>query len=159
MRSHTAAIRERVSAARAARRAEAGRSGVDEGFVSLLVDRFYARIREDDLLGPIFAARVGDWEMHLDRMKAFWRSVLFNSGEFSGNPMLRHMAIPGLQERHFVHWLELFYATLRDLDAAPEGRTLVAVKARSIADSLLTGIETRRRGLAGANAGKDLPHA
>ena len=71
MRSHTASIRERVSAARAARRAEAGRSGVDEGFVSLLVDRFYARIREDDLLGPIFAARVGDWEMHLDRMKAF----------------------------------------------------------------------------------------
>ena len=159
MGSDIAAIRERVSAARAARRAEAERSGVDEGFVSLLVDRFYARIREDDLLGPIFAARVGDWEMHLDRMKAFWRSVLFNSGEFSGNPMLRHMAIPGLEERHFVHWLELFYATLHDLDAAPDGRTLVAAKARSIADSLLTGIETRRRGLAGANAGKDLPHA
>ena len=70
--------------------------GVDAGFIDAMVETFYAAIRKDDLLAPIFAERVDDWPKHLTRMKAFWRSVLHNSGEFSGNPMLKHLAIPGL---------------------------------------------------------------
>ena len=88
--------REEVRAARAAKRAEAEALGVDEAFVSHMVEHFYSAIREDDVLGPIFAERIDDWPTHLARMKAFWRSILFNSGEFSGNPMRKHMAIPGL---------------------------------------------------------------
>ena len=132
--------------------------GVNERFISCMVDHFYASIRRDGVLGPIFAERVKDWPSHLDRMESFWRSVLFNTGEFSGNPMPMHMAIPGLEAEHFERWLNLFYSTLREIEVEPEGTTLVAARARSIADSLLTGINTRRRGLAGANAGKDLPH-
>ena len=150
--------REEVRAARAAKRAEAEALGVDEAFVSHMVEHFYAAIREDDLLGPIFAERIDDWPTHLARMMAFWRSILFNSGEFSGNPMRKHMAIPGLEEHHFARWLELFYATLRALEEEPGGTLLVAGRARSIADSLLTGIAVRRDGLVGSRAGKDLPH-
>ena len=123
-----------------------------------MVEHFYSAIREDDVLGPIFAERIDDWPTHLARMKAFWRSILFNSGEFSGNPMRKHMAIPGLEEHHFARWLELFYATLRALEEEPDGTRLVAGRARSIADSLLTGIAVRRDGLVGSRAGKDLPH-
>lgn len=144
--------------ARQARREEANALGVDDTFVSDLVENFYASIRADDLLGPIFAERIGSWPEHLDRMKAFWRSILFNSGEFSGNPMLKHMAIPGLEERHFARWLTLFYAALRDLEGDPRATPLVAERARSIADSLLTGISIRHDGLAGSSAGRDLPH-
>ncbi len=144
--------------ARLAKRAHAESIGVDEQYISQLVDRFYARIRDDELLGPIFASRVTEWPPHLDRMKAFWRSILFNSGEFSGNPMVKHMAIPGLDSEHFERWLILFYATLKEIGTDPEGTVLVADKARSIADSLFTGISIRRDGIAGANAGKDLPH-
>lgn len=150
--------REEVQAARAAKRAEAEALGVDEAFVARLVESFYATVREDPLLGPIFADRIADWPIHLERMKSFWRSILFNSGEFSGNPMRQHMAIPGLEERHFSRWLDLFYATLRDLEESPGGTLLVAARARSIADSLLTGIAVRRDGLVGSRAGKDLPH-
>lgn len=150
--------REEVQAARAAKRAEAEALGVDEAFVARLVESFYAAVREDPLLGPIFADRIADWPTHLERMKSFWRSILFNSGEFSGNPMRQHMAIPGLEERHFSRWLDLFYATLRDLEESPGGTLLVAARARSIADSLLTGIAVRRDGLVGSRAGKDLPH-
>ena len=145
-------------AARLAKRAHAEGLGVNERFISRMVDRFYASIRQDGILGPIFAERVTDWPQHLDRMKSFWRAVLFNSGEFSGNPMLKHMAIPDLEVEHFERWLNLFYSTLREMEVEPEGTTLVATKARSIADSLLTGIATRRRGIAGAKAGKDLPY-
>ncbi len=150
---------EYARSARDEKRAHAASIGVDESFVSQMVEHFYGSVRSDAMLAQIFDARITDWPEHLDRMKSFWRSVLFNSGEFRGNPQLKHITIPGLGEEHFAHWLELFYATLRELEQQPEGTQLVAIKARSIADSLLTAISIRRSGLAGAKAGKDLPYA
>lgn len=144
---------------RAEKRAAAEEIGVDAKFIDHFVEAFYAKVREDSLLGPIFAAGVADWPAHLSRMKAFWRSVLHNSGEFSGNPMLKHLAMPGLEFRHFSRWLELFYETLRDAEGDHAATELVGARARMIADSLLTAITLRRDGLAGARAGKDLPHA
>tara|TARA_Y100000296_G_scaffold79468_1_gene103446 strand:- start:18994 stop:19494 length:501 start_codon:yes stop_codon:yes gene_type:complete len=144
---------------RAEKRAAAEEIGIDAAFIDHLVEAFYAKIREDDLLGPIFADRITYWPPHLVRMKAFWRSVLHNSGEFSGNPMLKHLAIAGLELRHFSHWLELFYETLREAEGHPAATDLVGARARMIADSLLTAIEMRRNGLTGGRAGKDLPHA
>jgi hemoglobin len=151
-RHHAHALR-----TRAEKRAHAEGLGVDAEFVSSFVDAFYARIRADELLGPIFAKKIHDWDDHLGRMKGFWRSVLFSSGEYSGNPMVKHVAIPGLDKAHFAHWLELFYATLRDLGGNDEAVELVGSRARMIADSLLTGIAMKREGLAGSRAGQDLP--
>lgn len=147
-----------VRAKREKKRAAAEALGIDEAYISDMVDRFYARIRDDDLLGPIFAERISDWEMHLARMKCFWRSILHNSGEFSGNPMVKHIAIPDLDVSHFSHWLDLFYATLREIEPDQGAIALVGSRARMIADSLLTGIEMQRSGLSGARAGQELPH-
>ncbi|HXD03156.1 MAG TPA: group III truncated hemoglobin [Novosphingobium sp.] len=155
----------RAQAAREKRRAEAEAAGVDDAFISALVDRFYQRIRGDALLGPIFARHIADWPPHLARMKAFWRSILHNSGEFSGNPMQRHTALHDagspLGEAEFAHWLGLFYATCAELAAerglSPETARQVGQRARMIADSLLTGIATREHGLTAARAGDGLP--
>lgn len=144
---------------RAEKRAAAERLGVDAQFIDDLVEAFYGKIREDELLGPIFAEKIADWPPHLARMKAFWRSVLHNSGEFAGNPMLKHLAIPGLDLTHFSRWLDLFYETLRELADNDAATKLVGARARMIADSLLTAIAMRRDGLTGGRAGKDLPHA
>lgn len=144
---------------RAEKRAAAEGIGIDAAFIDHLVEAFYAKIREDELLGPIFAEYIADWPPHFARMKAFWRSVLHNSGEFSGNPMLKHLAIPDLELRHFSRWLDLFYETLREAEGHPAATYLFGTRARMIADSLLTAIEMRRDGLAGGRAGKDLPHA
>jgi hemoglobin len=149
--------RAHIEALRARKQGEAEAIGVDAAYVSSLVERFYEKIRADALLGPIFAERIADWDLHLGRMKQFWRSVLHASGEFTGNPMVKHIAIPGLEERHFAHWLGLFYATLREQEPSDEATRLVAERARMIADSLLTGIETRRHGIAGARGGENLP--
>lgn len=135
-------------AAREAKRREAQALGIDDRFVSRLVDDFYGRVREDPDLGPIFDARVKDWDEHLDRMKRFWRSVLFSSGEFLGNPMLKHAVIPGLNRALFDRWLELFGETLDTLgDAA--AREHVHSRARMIASSLLNGIAMYSRRAAG----------
>ena len=150
--------RAHVEALRARKRAEAEAIGVDAEYISSFVERFYGKIRQDALLGPIFAERIQDWDVHLGRMKQFWRSVLHASGEFAGNPMVKHIAIPGLEERHFAHWLTLFYATLREAEPSDDATRVVAERARMIADSLLTGIATQRHGLSGARAGENLPH-
>jgi hemoglobin len=150
--------REEALRRRAEKRRAAEDLGVTAAYIDHFVEAFYGRVREDALLGPIFAERISDWPAHLARMKGFWRSVLHNSGEFSGNPMLKHMTIPGLDVTHFSRWLELFYATLREAEPTTEATALVGERARIIADSLLTGIAMRRDGLSAGRAGKDLPH-
>jgi hypothetical protein len=42
-------------------------TGVDEVMIERLVRGFYARVRDDDVLGLIFAAKIDDWEPHLGR--------------------------------------------------------------------------------------------
>ncbi|AKH41333.1 hemoglobin [Altererythrobacter atlanticus] len=151
-------IRSHAERKRAEKRAAAEAIGVDADYIDHMVETFYGRIREDEVLGPIFAERIADWPAHLARMKAFWRSVLLNSGEFSGNPMVKHLAIPGLDLGHFSRWLDLFYLTLREAEGHPDATALVGKRARMIADSLLTAIAMRRDGLAAGRAGEDLPH-
>lgn len=150
--------RDYAMAKRAEKRAWAEEIGVEAGFIDGLVDAFYAKVAADRLLGPIFQRHVTDWPPHLARMKAFWRSILHNSGEFSGNPMLKHIAIPGLEFGHFERWLHLFYQTLRESGAPAAAATLVGGRARMIAHSLLTAIETRRDAPSEGRTGKDLPH-
>lgn len=144
--------------ARAAKRAAAHAAGIDAAYIDQLVDRFYAKVRDDRMLGPIFAARIADWPAHLDRMKRFWRSILHNSGEYQGRPMPAHVAIDGLGEVHFERWLHLFYATLREEQPSEAATSTMGTTARRIAESLLTGIALDRHGLAGSRAGKELPH-
>lgn len=145
--------------ARAAKKAAVYAAGVDDDYVASFVDRFYTAVRDDALLGPVFAARIESWPDHLEQMKRFWRSVLHNSGEYSGRPMPKHVAIDGLGEEHFHRWLNLFYATLRAEEPSAAATDMVGKAARNIADSLLTGIALHRHGLVGSKAGKDLPQA
>lgn len=131
-------------AAREDRRAAAIAMGVDEDFIAALVDRFYATIRSDAELGPIFNDRIEDWPKHLGQMNRFWQSILLGAGNFTGNPMMKHLAIPTIGQSHFQHWLTLFYQTLRDIAPTDDAAELVGGRARTIAESLLTGIAIHR---------------
>lgn len=122
---------------RAEIRAEAAAMGVDEAYLSLLVDSFYGRVREDATLGPIFEERLaGNWGPHLARMKAFWSSVALHSGAYSGKPVPAHMVLTGVRPAHFEHWLGLFRATLEDTAPTPEAVPYLMEKAERIAASL-----------------------
>jgi len=121
--------------------------GIDDALISDIVETFYARIREHDLLGPIFAAHIADWPRHLAKMKDFWASIAIEAGRFRGNPMLKHIAIGSLERGHFDQWLALFSATLDDVVAGKEARTFFRERAGRIADSLHMGIEVQRSGL------------
>ncbi|WP_168454359.1 group III truncated hemoglobin [Sphingopyxis microcysteis] len=148
-----------ATAARQSKREAAEALQIDPGFIRQMVEEFYATIRSDARLGPIFAARIADWDEHLDRMTAFWSSVLHESGGFRGNPMAKHIAIPGVERDDFLHWLALFGATLDRLERDPRATQLIAARARMIADSLLTGIRIHRDGRTDADALKGLEDA
>mgnify|MGYP000420326298 CR=1 FL=1 len=139
-RSHAKVIREK-------HRHEAEEIGIDEPFIATLVDTFYAHIRADAVLGPIFAGRIANWPHHLNRMRSFWRSILLHTGEFSGNPMLKHMVIPDIGRDEFLRWLDIFAATLAELERDPQASTRILAKARAIAESLHMGIQIHRDGI------------
>ncbi|MET4805063.1 group III truncated hemoglobin [Limibacillus sp. MBR-115] len=126
-----------------ARRARAtaeivARTGIDETMIDRLVRRFYAKVRDDSLLGPIFDARVEDWEVHLQRMCAFWSSVALLSGRYHGNPMVKHMPLP-VDSLHFDRWLDLFRRTVREV-CPPAAEAHFIDRAERIAESLELGI-------------------
>ena len=118
--------------------------GITDAFISRLVDEFYQRVRADALLGPIFEKHISNWEPHLARMKDFWGSIAIESGRFKGNPMLKHVAIHGLGEAHFRHWLSLFNDTLADIAPNTKAAAFFAQKAEMVGQSLLAGIEAHK---------------
>jgi hemoglobin len=112
-------------------------TGVTEATITMLVDRFYARVRRDPTLGPIFANAIAEdaWPAHLEKMYAFWSSVMLTSGRYKGNPVSKHRAIEGLAPPLFGDWLDLFEATAAEL-FVPEIADRFARAARRIAESL-----------------------
>ncbi|WP_417614105.1 group III truncated hemoglobin [Parasphingorhabdus sp.] len=133
--------------ARARKMTEALAIGIDDALISDLVERFYASIRTDDLLGPIFMKHVTDWTPHLARMKDFWASVTLESGRFRGNPMMKHIAVGGLDQQHFGRWLQLWEEAVKSVAPSVAATEVFLTAANRIASSLLTGIQVNRGGL------------
>jgi len=86
-----------------------------EDEVVALVHRFYAKVRVDPLLGPIFNRHVHDWDAHLAHLVNFWSAMLRGTRRFNGNPMPKHMALAGLNPQLFQRWLALFGETTEQL--------------------------------------------
>ncbi|MEZ5922029.1 MAG: group III truncated hemoglobin [Parvularculaceae bacterium] len=112
--------------------------GVDENYISTLVDTFYGRIREDEKLAPIFNGAIGDdWPEHLAKMKRFWSSVALNTGVYSGKPVPAHQKLEGVERDYFERWLSLFRATLEETAPDPRAVDLFMKPATRIAQSLM----------------------
>jgi hemoglobin len=114
------------------------RTGIDEAMIERLVRGFYARVREDAVLGPIFETRIKDWEPHLAQMCAFWSSVALMTGRYHGTPMARHLPLP-VDAGHFDRWLGLFELAAREI-CPGEAEAHFVERARRIAASLELGI-------------------
>jgi hemoglobin len=113
-------------------------TGIDERMIEKLVRGFYAHVRQDPLIGPIFESHIADWEPHLQKMFAFWSSLTLQSGRYHGQPMARHLRLP-IDAQHFDRWLALFEETARAL-CPPAAADLFIERARRVAESLELGI-------------------
>ena len=113
---------------------------IGEDVIRTLVHGFYARVRNDEVLGPIFARVIGeDWDPHLEKMCDFWSSVMRMTGRYHGNPMLAHMRLKTVRPEHFQRWLALFGEAAREL-CEPDVAALFVGRAENIAKSLQLGM-------------------
>lgn len=130
---------------RAPRRVGPGVSvGVTEPMIHDVVHSFYAKVRVDPALGPIFNRVIGDhWDEHLAKLCDFWSSVLLMTGRYKGTPMAAHAQIADIRPAHFTRWLQLFRQTVEQL-CPPEAAALFTQKSEVIAQSLQFGIAASR---------------
>lgn len=93
--------------------------------IKLMVDFFYAKVREDDMLSFIFNDRIRDrWSEHLEKMYKFWQTVLFDEHTYFGSPFPPHATLD-INYTHYERWVQLFNETIDHLfigDKAQEAK-------------------------------------
>ena len=111
-----------------------------EADLERLVTRFYAAVRADADLGPIFNDAIADWPHHLGKLSAFWSSVMLLSGRYHGRPMQAHLLhADRITPELFGRWLALWSDTT-DALFPPAVAARLQEKARRIGDSLQMGL-------------------
>lgn len=101
--------------------------------VFLLVNTFYDKIKEDEMLGPIFNGMISDWDSHITKLTDFWSSQLFIERTYKGNPIEVHRKVDAyanhsINEHHFGKWLNYWIQTL---DEHFEGDNVFTLKNRA----------------------------
>lgn len=97
--------------------------------VDNLVNAFYADVRADELIGPIFLEKIGDhWDEHLHKIRNFWETLLFGADNYHGRPFPPHLPL-NLKTEHFQRWLQLFFQTV---DQRFHGQKADEVKMRAL---------------------------
>ena len=118
------------------------RLDLDEAGIARVVRAFYERAREDEVIGPVFASAVHDWDRHVETITAFWSGILLRTGGYDGRPLRPHLLL-GIGPAHFDRWLDLFEATVRDL-CPPDVAVAFVFRARRIADSFEMAVASTR---------------
>lgn len=98
--------------------------------IKLMVDTFYGKVQENEILGFIFndIAEV-DWDTHLPHMYNFWAGILFGENEFRGQPMYKHIMLSKktkMGDTQFAEWLRLFGETVIELFEGPRADEAIA---------------------------------
>lgn len=113
-----------------------GKLTLDEVALKQLVDAFYTRVRADEMLGPIFNLAIGDWGEHLEKLTAFWSSVMLSSGRYKGQPVPAHLKHrSAMVAANFARWLSLWREVTAEL-MQPDVAAQLQAKAERIAESL-----------------------
>ncbi|MDX1784950.1 MAG: group III truncated hemoglobin [Roseovarius sp.] len=118
---------------------------ITEDEIAKVVTLFYARVRKDPDLGPVFAAHIAadGWPAHEAKIVGFWSNAILRTRSYSGNPMQVHMAATDVQDVHFPVWLGLFDTVLAECLPDATARAWSAL-AHRISRGFLYGLEIRK---------------
>lgn len=117
---------------------------ITEEEISRVVARFYACVRADDVLGPVFTAAVQDWPTHEAKICAFWRGAILRTPGYQGNPMRIHLANSAILPEHFSQWLTLFSRVV-ERELKPQTAAAFMALADRIGHGLSSGIANFRK--------------
>jgi hemoglobin len=117
---------------------------ITEEALAALVSAFYAKVRQDPLIGPVFNGAIEDWDAHLPKLQSFWSSVMLGTGRYKGRPMPAHLKHgDAVSPAAFERWLSLRRETTDELLELGPAAALQE-KADRIAESLSLGIAFHR---------------
>ena len=100
------------------------RAIIEKGFEDA-IDHFYAAVRQDDVIGPVFTAAVHDWDGHKQTMVDFWSRVVLGTERYNGMPLPPHVKLD-LKDEHFERWLQLWNAACHDTMPEPLAEHVMA---------------------------------
>jgi hemoglobin len=109
-----------------------------EGVESIrnLIDIFYARAGNDDLLQPIFAS-LANPNLHKDALYKYWEETLLNDGKIQ-NCLPEHIELM-FSPKHFIRWLTIFLQTIDSLYSGPtaeKAKVIIIRKSENFQTSL-----------------------
>jgi len=99
-----------------------------------LLRHFYADIRQDVVLGPIFDSRIHDWPAHLQKIGSFWARQLGAPSDYPGGFAGAHLSL-GIQPEHVTRWLGLWERNCRQ-HLNPDSAEWMITRAHDIATHL-----------------------
>ncbi|AYJ84637.1 group III truncated hemoglobin (plasmid) [Sphingomonas paeninsulae] len=109
---------------------------ITEEALKRLVSLFYERVREHESLGPVFNDAIESWPEHLEKLVAFWSSVMLTTGRYKGNPVAAHFKHgTRITPELFQRWLALWNSTTAEV-MEPFAAAALQAKAARIAESL-----------------------
>jgi hemoglobin len=74
--------------------------------VKKVISTFTSSVEKDALISRYFAHV--NWGEQMPVMCKFWSTLLFRAGKFTGRPFPKHVALQGLEERHYNRLTDLF---------------------------------------------------
>lgn len=116
--------------------------------ISFLVRTFYSKVREDELIGPVFNDRINDWETHLERLTDFWETNLCFVRKYKGNPVEVHIQVDQankgkISQMHFGRWLQLWFETIDEYFIG-DNAAIAKNRARNMSSHLFLKMFTSR---------------
>ncbi len=114
--------------------------------IVLLVDKFYAKVLKDELIGVFFIEIVKlDTKVHIPIMYNFWESTLLGSRNYQGNPMIKHIQLnrmKAIKPEHFERWINLWEETVIE-NFSGEKASLAIQRAKQIGELMQHKLKER----------------
>jgi hemoglobin len=122
----------------------AAEAGVTEPMIRQLVDVFYAKVKRDPVLGPVFDAIVGDhWDAHLEKITSFWLFVTrLGTGYRTRDFMPAHARHAAIRASLLPQWLHLFRETATEICPPQAAKVLIEI-AEGMAASIRISLDRR----------------
>jgi hemoglobin len=125
-------------------RPSAAESGVTKQLIQNIVLAFYAKVRSDEELGPIFLNAIGDdWDAHIERIISFWLTATRLDRGYDGRRfMSAHLKHRSIRPQHLPRWLKLFRETLEEQCSSQQAASLMDIATR-MAENIGLGLTKR----------------
>jgi hemoglobin len=112
--------------------------------IELLVNAFYKKVVADPVISHFFTKVIQlSWEHHIPIMISFWETLLLDRVSYTGNPMMKHIALHSLSaigHDHFERWIRLWEETVRENFSGAKAEEAVA-RAKVIAQIIESRID------------------